>query len=145
MKKEHVLKCYPEYFKHIQDGTKTFEVRIKDREYEVGDTVCLKEYYPPTEESESYYTGNEIKKEITYILDDKEYCKEGYVILGLKDGYVISGLAGNYPTSGSDPLINQSCTSCGENGGCSDYVDGTCSSKGTPCDFCCVESTNPLI
>ena len=33
----HTVKCYPEYFKLLLDGSKPFEVRENDRIYEVGD------------------------------------------------------------------------------------------------------------
>ncbi|MGT2767639.1 DUF3850 domain-containing protein, partial [Streptococcus ictaluri] len=30
---QHMLNCYPEYFKAIMDGTKTFECRYNDRDF----------------------------------------------------------------------------------------------------------------
>ena len=30
------------------------------------------------------YTGREIEAEVTYLLDDKAYCKEGYVVMAIK-------------------------------------------------------------
>ena len=75
----HFLKIYPWYFHLIEIGVKTFEVRLNDRDYKVGDVLCLKEYC-----HWGIYTGRSIRKTICYILDDPEYCKEGYVILGIK-------------------------------------------------------------
>jgi hypothetical protein len=40
----------------------------------------LKEYDPKT----NTYSGKEIMKRISYILDNSDYCKEGYVILGIR-------------------------------------------------------------
>lgn len=53
----HALKILPEFFKAMAAGTKSFEVRKNDRPYHTGDYVAL---------------------------NDPEYCKEGYVILGLE-------------------------------------------------------------
>lgn len=77
--KVHELKIWPEYFQQIWSEDKTFEVRKNDRNFNVGDYLLLKEYCP----KEQKYTGNQIFKEITYILNDKNYCKEGYVILAI--------------------------------------------------------------
>ncbi len=74
----HHLKISTEYFDAIVEGRKTFEVRKKDRIYRVGDVLFLREYIPYCG-----YTGRETHKQITYILDDLDYCKEGFVILGL--------------------------------------------------------------
>jgi hypothetical protein len=46
----------------------------------VGDIVHLQEFVLP-----DVFTGREVEKRISYILDDPRYCKEGYVILGLAD------------------------------------------------------------
>ncbi len=42
----HSVKCHPDYFKVLKDGTKTFEVRKKDRLYEVGDYLAVNEFAP---------------------------------------------------------------------------------------------------
>ncbi len=51
--KIHELKCYPEYYQALIDGTKTFEVRVNDRNFQIGDWINFHEYNPKTEE----YTG----------------------------------------------------------------------------------------
>jgi len=75
----HYLKTLNPYFRDIECGKKTFEVRFNDRNYQVGDTLYLKEFYPPND-----FTGREIALEVTYVLNDEKFCKEGYVILGIK-------------------------------------------------------------
>lgn len=75
----HELKILPEYFDLVRKGIKNFEVRKNDRDFKVGDGLVLYEWTP-----EGGYTGLIVNKEIGYILDNPEYCKEGYVILGFK-------------------------------------------------------------
>ena len=75
--KGHELKILPEYFQAVAEGRKTFEVRRKDRDFKVGDTVTLREF-------DGNYTGNSLTVKISYILDDPEYCKEGFVIFGIE-------------------------------------------------------------
>ena len=75
--KVHNLKIKPQYFKDVISGLKTFEVRRNDRNFKVGDIIALEEY-------KGDYTSRFVNVEITYILDDHEYCKEGYVVLGFK-------------------------------------------------------------
>ena len=72
------LKCLPIFFKAIVDGTKTFDVRKKDRDFHVGDKLLLQEYH------DEKYTGQEWEGEIAYILDSTDYCKKNFVILGIK-------------------------------------------------------------
>ena len=43
---QHDLKCHPDYFEALRDGTKTFECRYNDRDFEVGDELLLREYDP---------------------------------------------------------------------------------------------------
>ena len=73
----HDLKTLPKYFEAVLNRQKTFEVRKKDRCFQIGDIMNLLEY-----EDGFGYTGNCITTQITYVLDDPAYCKEGYVILG---------------------------------------------------------------
>lgn len=77
----HELKTLPKYFKAVKLGHKTFEVRKDDRDFQVGDDLCLREW-------DGGYTGNETGKIITYILgreeDEKQFVPDGYVILGIK-------------------------------------------------------------
>lgn len=75
------LKIRPEYFEAVKSGKKTFEVRRNDRGFKVGDIVVLREI----DALDNYqFTGRRIEVEITYILDDAEYCKPGFVIFGFK-------------------------------------------------------------
>lgn len=75
----HELKIMPLYYRAVLERRKTFEVRKKDRPFSVGDGICLREY----DELNGGYTGRVWYGDITYILDNPYYCKEGYVIMSI--------------------------------------------------------------
>lgn len=76
----HALKTVPPFFKDIVEGNKTFEIRKNDRLFKVGDKLLLQEYLP----KEQKYSGQEWEGEITYILGNPDYCKKGFVTMGIK-------------------------------------------------------------
>lgn len=74
----HHLKILPEYFNAILQRQKMFEVREKrDRDFRIGDEILLHEMRGKS------VTGRTQIVRITYILDNPDYCKAGYVILGI--------------------------------------------------------------
>ena len=77
-RKQHDLKILPEYFEAIVKGEKNFEVRFNDRNFAMGDILLLREH------DGNRYTGRQITTEVTYLLDNPDYCKEGYVIMAIK-------------------------------------------------------------
>ena len=89
--KVHKLKTLPRYFESIVNGTKPFEIRKNDRNFEVGDILRLEEYDSYSKGRNKYnrvrtyggYTGRFAYVEISYILTDLEYCKKGYAVLGI--------------------------------------------------------------
>ena len=62
--KTHNLKTWPDIFKVMKSGEKTFDIRKNDRNFEVGDQVILDEFNPETNK----YTGDHIHALITWIL-----------------------------------------------------------------------------
>ena len=75
----HELKTYPHYFKQSIEGKKLFEIRLNDRNFQVGDIVILKEW------DNIKYSGRELRGVIKYILDDKFIgIAKGYVALSLE-------------------------------------------------------------
>ena len=78
--KNHNLKTWPIFFQAIKSGKKTFEVRINDRGYKVGDTLTFQEFDPDKQE----YTGDVIVKGVPYIIGEP-FAKEGHVIMALRD------------------------------------------------------------
>ena len=81
----HELKCFPEYFQDVIDGKKTFEIRLHDRPYQVGDLLALNEYLPDTDS----YTSRSCVVIVDYMLNDAMYCKTGFVVLGIKPCTVV--------------------------------------------------------
>jgi hypothetical protein len=59
----HELKIWPIYFDARKDGKKTFELRVNDRDFKVGDRVLLKEWCPLKKE----YTGRLDWFQISYV------------------------------------------------------------------------------
>ena len=78
---EHKLKILSKYYAAILQGKKTFEVRKDDRSFQEGDTLLLQETVTP---NGCGYTGREMKVDVTYVLRDSEYVKDGYCIMGIK-------------------------------------------------------------
>ena len=72
-------KILPEYFKAVQDGSKTFEIRTDDDGVKAGDMIVLEEW------ENGHYTGNRVEREITYVLRN---CPQ----YGLDDGYCIMAI-----------------------------------------------------
>ena len=76
--KIHELKTIIPYFNQVNVGIKTFEVRRNDRDFKTGDVLHLRECRLDG------YTGNELLANVIYILDNEDYVKKGYVILGIE-------------------------------------------------------------
>lgn len=78
MKTIHI-KIAPKYFDDVNSGRKPFECRVNDRDYQVGDTLVMREWLPGVE-----YTGREIVRRITYVLPGGLFgIKKGYCVLGI--------------------------------------------------------------
>jgi len=76
-RKVHKLKTLNPYFEDVYKRAKTFEVRRNDRDFKVGDILELNEW------TGTGFTGRGIAANVTYILSDPAYCKDGFVILGI--------------------------------------------------------------
>jgi len=71
----HELKIDEQYFDAVIEGIKNFEIRLNDRNFEVGDGILLQEV-----DSLRKYTGRTVSGTITYITDYQQ--KEGFVVFG---------------------------------------------------------------
>lgn len=84
----HQLKTESGYFDDTVSGRKPFEVRKNDRGFKVGDFLGLNEAEPIVNPCgvicEYKPTGRCCLVRICYILNTPEYCKEGYVVLGIE-------------------------------------------------------------
>jgi len=65
----HRLKTWPHEFQAILDRRKTYEIRVNDREFQVGDTLGLEEYDPETET----FSGRTQLVRITYMTPGGEW------------------------------------------------------------------------
>lgn len=93
--KIHELKVSDEFEEDLFLGTKTFEVRLNDREYEVGDILILKIYNLETKEYQ-YPPCDEFYYNVTYILTGEKW--------GLKPNYCIMSIEVN-PALNRENLI----------------------------------------
>lgn len=74
----HNLKTLPPFFEAVADGSKTFEVRRYDRNFQAGDFAILREW------TNGSYTGRWIRKKITYVLSDPAFgTQPGFAVLAL--------------------------------------------------------------
>jgi hypothetical protein len=77
----HELKCWPAFLEAMIDGRKTFEVRLNDRDYAVGDRLHLLGYDPDTKT----YNGREHTLDVTYVMPGGTFgIDRDYVVLGVK-------------------------------------------------------------
>ena len=90
----HYLKIKPEYYKDVQCGLKTFELRKNDRDFKVGDVLMLIKL-----DGEGNETDQGTRVKVTYILKD---CPQ----YGLKEGYAILGIGVDNRIGGTIALPN---------------------------------------
>lgn len=72
----HELKIMMVYFPLVLDGSKPFEIRYNDRNFQEGDTVTLNEW------DGERYTGRSTKCQITFVTDFAQ--QPGFVVFGMK-------------------------------------------------------------
>jgi len=61
----HNLKTWPKFFEMVRSGRKTFELRVNDRNFQVGDILDLHEWVPETET----YTGRRECRLVADVID----------------------------------------------------------------------------
>lgn len=84
MTEAHELKCWPEWFEPSLTDKKPYEIRRMDRPFAVGDVVHLREFHPARQGFPAYYTGREMKRRITHILEGGVFgVEKGFCILSL--------------------------------------------------------------
>ena len=80
--KTHNLKTWTECYNAIVENRKTFEIRFNDRNFAVGDRLCLRQWCPINEG----YTGRECIVKVSYLLEGEEAER-----FGVASGFCIMG------------------------------------------------------
>jgi Domain of unknown function (DUF3850) len=97
----HEIKIAQRYFDAVHENRKTFEIRINDRGYQVGDTLSLREITATKNDLGQTvainYTGRKIEKVVTYIISLKAFFSDhpgiiAGVTVGREDDYVVMGI-----------------------------------------------------
>lgn len=68
-KQIHYLKCWPEHYQDITHGHKTHEIRVNDRDYQVGDLLVLREYKP---QPAGIFTGKYLVVKVTHMTTSEQ-------------------------------------------------------------------------
>lgn len=103
MSRIHVLKTWPAPFEAMRAGRKTFEYRLNDRGFEVGDRLVLQEYNPEFDN----LTGEALTRRVVYVLDGGKFgVPPKYCVLGVEPEE-----AGLMPGAAS-PAEMRSCKRC---------------------------------
>ena len=83
--KVHKLKLKELYFEDVNSGKKPFEIRLNDRDYQVGDLIEFRKVNNDGSECKgSHLRGNLIFAEIPYLIQDTDFLKDGYCSFGIK-------------------------------------------------------------
>lgn len=70
---EHVLKTVEPFWSDVDAERKTFEVRVNDRGYAVGDLLILR----------STETGRECVRRVVYLVDGPPFLPPGLCVMGI--------------------------------------------------------------
>ncbi|MCF1612489.1 DUF3850 domain-containing protein [Serratia marcescens] len=84
--KKHNLKIEPEYFAAVVSGEKKAEFRLSDRDFSVGDLICLQEYGPHPEFDHLVgFTGESVWVRVTHITPLGKWAPD-FVMLSIERG-----------------------------------------------------------
>jgi hypothetical protein len=76
------LKVWPSCFAAVTAGTKPFDVRENDRDFQIGDQLTLCEYEPESEQ----FTGQTTTRWVSYVLRGGVFGIEpGWCVLGFSE------------------------------------------------------------
>lgn len=84
----HVLKTWPIYFDAVMDGSKTFEVRRADRDFQVGDVLLLQRWDMDLGDYTRDGSGHPatVSMRVSYILDGGQFgIAAGFVVMGVQN------------------------------------------------------------
>ena len=78
----HELRIWPNCFAAVKAGSKPFDVRENDRNFQVGDELLLCEFEPETEQ----YTGRTTTRWVSYVLQGGVFgIQPDWCVLGFSD------------------------------------------------------------
>lgn len=78
----HELKTWSQYFGAIAVGVKRFEVRVNDRNFQIGDTLRLMEFDPINQS----YTGRWLERDVTFVLPGGQFgISADFCVMSLSD------------------------------------------------------------
>lgn len=86
-KREHRVKSWAHFYDAIRDGLKKHDLRLNDRDYQIGDVLILERY----DNVKGEYTGESQRAVVTYMTSNRYPCAyssavlpRDYVILSLE-------------------------------------------------------------
>ncbi len=80
LRRTHELPIWPDSFAAVANGTKPFDVRLNDQNFQVGDALLLRELNPTTHE----YTGQTLLRWVSHVVPGNTFGVEaGWCVLGL--------------------------------------------------------------
>ncbi|RSK50998.1 ASCH/PUA domain-containing protein [Hymenobacter rigui] len=78
----HELKIWPTCFSAVAAGSKPFDVRLNDRDFQLGDALLLREYEPESEQ----YTGRTLERWVSYLMPGGTFgVEQGWCVLGFSE------------------------------------------------------------
>lgn len=77
----HNLKTWTGYYERVANGTKTFEFRTDDRDYQVGDHLVLREWCPDKKK----FSGRTCERVVTYILRDFTGLMPSWCVMAIQE------------------------------------------------------------
>jgi ASC-1-like (ASCH) protein len=81
----HELKIHTIHLHALKFGQKKCEVRMNDRNYQVGDYLHLREWFSTNDGEYGEYGDDECMVRVMHVLADQTYLQPGYVILSTSD------------------------------------------------------------
>lgn len=125
MLRVHDLKVWPEHFDAVLSGSKPYDVRRADRDFQIGDVLLLREWRPESSaeglgalfDDAPGYTGRAANAEITSLTrgpvkfgDGPVLMPEGVVVLGLGEIEEMAFVLPDLPSLLDEPL--RDCCPC---------------------------------
>lgn len=76
----HELKTISPFFEDVANGTKTFEIRRNDRDFQAGDVLILRQW----NERDQMFGQRLVVRRVTCVLQDERFLPPGYCCMGIE-------------------------------------------------------------